>query len=92
MTPITVGTTPTLIAAAGHRDFIHIFNNSSQPIYVVYDGSEGAAGANLTTANGVPIGAGGNLLLDNVGPRILFNKAVYGIVAAGSSDVRAHGV
>lgn len=93
MTVVTVGTTPTLIAAAGNRDFIAIFNNDSNSIFVVFDGGDGAAddGTGLTTSNGFPIPAGTNLILSNDGHRNVWNKAIYGISVAGSANVRVQG-
>lgn len=41
MNIITVGTTPTLLAQAGNRKFLHIFNNDSNTIFLSYDGTHG---------------------------------------------------
>lgn len=93
MTDVTVGTTPTLIAAAGNRDFIAIYNNDAAPIFVVFDGGEDAKddGTGLTTSNGFPIPAGTNLILSNDGHRNVWNKAIYGISVSGGADVRVQG-
>ena len=77
-----------LIAAAGHRDFIHIQNNGAADIFVKYDGDADA----LTAANGVKVAIGEWLCLNNDGMRPIFNKEVRAITAAGSSDIRVMGV
>lgn len=84
------GAVPTLIAAAGPRDFLHVYNNSDTTIYIGFDGISSAA---LTTANGMPIVPGEKAVFDNVGPRNIYNKAVYGVHGAGvAKEVRVAGV
>lgn len=86
---IATGATPTLISAAGNRDFLHIYNASDTTIYLGYDDN---SAANLTTSNGMPIAAGEKAVLDNIGPRIIYNKAIYGIHgSAGNKEVRVQG-
>ena len=51
MNAITVGTSPTLLAAAGNRDFINILNNDANPIFLCYDGWP-VAGLAAGTSNG----------------------------------------
>jgi hypothetical protein len=82
-----IGNTSTLIAAAGNRDFLHIYNNSDEIIYVKYDGDSDT----VTTSNGMPIAVAGVLTLNNDGQRNLFNKPVYGICASGGKEVRVAG-
>jgi hypothetical protein len=49
MRQITVGTAPTLLAPAGNRDYIAIFNNSSNvPLYVCFDGDDGGSQVSTT--------------------------------------------
>jgi hypothetical protein len=93
MKAVTVGTTPTLLDVAGNRDFLNIYNNDSQPIFIQYDGSDsnGASPTTLTPTNGWPIPAGGQLYLSNDGHRNVYNKAVYAISVAGGADVRVQG-
>jgi len=42
MKKVIVGTTPTLVASAGDRDFIDIYNNDSNQVFVCFDGTPGA--------------------------------------------------
>lgn len=89
MKAVTVGTTPTQLDVAGNRDWINIFNNDSQPIFVQYDGSENSV--TLTVNNGWPVPAGGQLYLSNDGNRNVYRSAVFAISAAGGADVRVQG-
>ena len=92
MQAITVGTTAVQLAPAGNRDFVHIQNLGTVPIFVCYDGSEGASGVNLTTSSGVKIVPGQTFTLDNVGVRNIYNKQVWGISGTAGQDVRVMGV
>ena len=88
MKAVNITTSPTLIANPGNRDFLHVYNNSDEVIYVVYDGDA----TTLTTSNGMPIAVGGVLTLNNDGQRNLFNKPVYGIHGGtGNKEVRVQG-
>ena len=82
-------TTETTIAAAGNRDFVHIFNVSDTTVYVKYDGDSDA----VTTALGVPIAAGGALLLENSGVRKTFTDPITCIHGgSGNKELRIQGV
>jgi hypothetical protein len=88
MRAFNVTTTAQEIVAVGNRDFVHVYNNSDEVIYVRYDGSASA----LTTANGMPIPVAGWLILNNDGQRNLFNKAVWGIHGGtGNKEIRIQG-
>ena len=87
MNAISVGSTPTLIAAGGNRKFIHLFNNSNVNVYLSYDGDS----ATLTTANGFVLLPGAVLQINNDGHSNIFDQAVYGIVATGTAEVRIQG-
>jgi hypothetical protein len=88
MQAITVGTTVTPIAPAGDRDFLWIYNNDTNPIFLSFDGDP----ATLTTSNGFPVAAGTYIILDNSSNRNVQNKAVNAISSAGSANVRVQGV
>ena len=82
--PALPAATPTLVSAAGNRDFINIQNNDASDIYAKFDGDSGT----LTAALGWVIPAnGGTLFISNDGNRNVYNKDVYllsvGGVAAG---------
>ena len=78
----TVTDVASLVVAAGNHEFIHIRNNDeTETIFLKYDGSA----TTLTVANGFPVYAGGMLNLDNVGPRNIFNKAIYAIAGTGKT-------
>lgn len=106
MIQVTVGTSVALLAPAGNRDWLHIYNNGSATIYIQYDGQDdgvatyasppviggAVTGSTLTTANGWPIPAGTWYNLDNDGARNLFNKNVYAVSGSANQDVRLSGV
>jgi hypothetical protein len=73
---VSVGTTATLLSAANaSRKSVVLQNLGSSPVYL--------GGASVTTANGVEIaGGGGAIVVDKT------TAALYGIVSAGTSDVR----
>lgn len=73
---ITVGTTPTLVAAPNSaRLAILIVNNSGSTIYV-------GVGTDLTTSNGIPIAAGASYFdQDSV-------DSYYGVIASATGDLR----
>lgn len=72
---ITLTTVPTLILAQRlNRVVFLIYNNSQVNIYV--------GDSDLTIANGIPIARGASYTNEG------WNGAVYGIVAAGTGDVR----
>lgn len=77
------------VVAAGNRDFVHIRNfDESEYVYVKYDGSSTA----LTTTNGFPIPPMGMLVLENVGPKKIHDKAIYAIAATGKTvEIRIQG-
>lgn len=78
-----------LLAAAGHRDFLHVQNTDAAiNIFVKYDGDSDA----LTSANGMRLAPGDWLVLNNDGVRKIFDKEVRAIAASGSVDVRVAGV
>lgn len=88
MKAITVGTSVTAIAPAGNRDFLWIYNNDTNPIFLSFDGDD----TTLTTSNGFPLATKTAILLDNSTNRNIQNKAVNAISAGGSADVRVQGV
>jgi hypothetical protein len=94
MTQVTVGTTPTKLASAGNRRYLHIYNNDAQPIFLCWDGATDPAGAGtaLTTANGFPLASKSFIFLDNDSIRNHYNDDVYAISVAGGADVRLQGV
>ena len=85
----TVTDVAALIVAAGNRDFVHIRNNhDTESIWVKYDGSATA----LTSTNGLPIVAGGLLLLENAGARNIHRNPIYAIADTGKSvNIRIQG-
>lgn len=87
MKAVSVTTSETELAPAGHRDFLHIQNNSAGDVFVKYDGDSDA----VTTALGVKLAAGEWLVLNNDGTRKIFTHRVTAIVASGSADVRVMG-
>jgi len=88
MQAVSVGTSPVQLAPAGNRDFIHIFNNGASTLYVSYDGDP----TTLSAANGIPVPPNSIYTLDNVGVKMIYNKAVWGIAGTGTLDVRLQGV
>ena len=85
MKSVSVGTSPTLLVAAGSWNFFaSVTNNSGQVVYLQYDGDS----ATLTPSVGVPLGIGATLYLQNPTGRQLYNCAIQGVVSAGTSDVR----
>jgi hypothetical protein len=90
MKAVTVDSTAggTELSPAGNRDFLHIFNNGSQTLYIQYDGDSTNV---LSDANGWPVPAGDYYALDNDGNRNVFNKQVLGFVPSGSVEVRIQG-
>lgn len=86
---VATGATPTLLAAAGPRKFLHVFNNSDVTIYIGYDGDTANP---LTTLNGYPLLPTGTLVLDNVGPVKIYDAKVEAVHdAAGNKEVRIVG-
>jgi hypothetical protein len=93
MKKVTVGTTVTALAVAGNRDFISIFNNDTNYIFLQFDGGETASSPEtLTTANGFPLAPGAWVTLNNDQMRNVNNKTVNAISVAGGADVRLQGV
>lgn len=88
MKSVTCGTTPTLIDGAGNRDYINIYNNGANTVFLQYDGGDPTS---LTVSNGWPVPAGTWYVLSNDGNRNVYNKAVYVISAAGGEDLRIQG-
>lgn len=84
------GATPTLVAAAGNRNYLHIYNNSDTTIYLSYDGSA----TTVSTANGMPLKAGTALLISNDSMPNVYNNAVYAVHgdAAVDKELRLMGV
>lgn len=81
-------TSETTILAAGNYDFVHIMNNSDTTVYVKYDGDS----TPVTTALGLPIVAGDTLMLNNVGPRNIFTRAITCIHgSSGNKELRIQG-
>lgn len=73
---VTVGTTAVVVVAASSRDFVRVKNNHATNIlYLGFD-------ANVTTANGYPLAAGQEHLIEN------YDGPVYGIASAAGTDVR----
>ena len=92
MTQVTVGTTPTKLASAGNRRYLHIYNNDANPIFLCYDGGTDPAGTTaLTVNNGFPLASKSFIFLDNDGIRNHYNDDIYAISAAGGADVRIQG-
>lgn len=88
MTTVNVTTSSTLVAAAGNRDFLHIYNASDVTIYLCYDGTTAA-----TVAAGIPLAPEEYLNLDNDGSKPIFTKAVYAIHGgSGNKELRLEGV
>lgn len=91
MKSVTIGNTPTKIldAPSGARSLAYLVNNSSQTVFLVFDGTDPST---LTTANGLPLFPNQALALVNSLAanlsNITFTAAIYGIVASGSADVR----
>ena len=78
---VTVATTATAIVSANtaDRQALRLYNNSSQTIYIGED-------ATVTTANGYPLKAGDEWLLDTTAYE--FRSGLYGIVAGGTANLR----
>jgi hypothetical protein len=78
---VGVGTTPTLILASNpiRKGFLISNNNTSGTLYIGMD-------ANVTSASGYPIIAGGGIASNDFGG--VWKGAVYGIVVAGIFDIR----
>ena len=87
MKAVSVANSPTKLVSAGNREFLHIYNNGSQTIFLCYDGDS----TTLSTTNGMPVPAGGFLALDNDQIRNIQNHDVYAICASGTVDVRIQG-
>lgn len=73
MTTKSGTTTLVELAAAGPREFIHIYNSGSSPVYISYDGMD------ATVEDGMPILAGATYQLNNDGTKPLFVKRVTAI-------------
>lgn len=76
---IVAGVTPTLVAAAGNRDFLHVFNNSDVTMYLSYDIDVATVAGVSLVLKGMPLLPGQVLQLVNDGHRNVFNKPVYAI-------------
>jgi hypothetical protein len=50
MRKVTVGTAATLLAPAGDRDYIAIFNNDSNSIFICFDGDDGILNSPVSLA------------------------------------------
>ena len=83
--------TPVKLSSSGNRDFCAIYNNGGATLYVCFDGSAGANGANLTAANGFPIPSGQSLFISNDGNRNVYNQEIWGISGGATLDVRIQG-
>ena len=79
---VSVGSTATLIVDANPQRQSLILANEGD-VSSVYIGGD----SSVTIANGTPIVAGGNFSEDSGGTR-MYMGPVYGIVDAGSVDVR----
>ena len=80
-TSVTVSTTATLILAANvDRHSYLLANTSSGTVFL-------GPRSDVTAANGTPILENGSLAEDNSGVKI-YTGDIYGIVSAGTSDVR----
>lgn len=55
MRAVTVGTTVVLLAPPGNRDFIAIYNNGTNPIFIQFDGQDEVT---MTAGGGPPTAAG----------------------------------
>lgn len=88
MRVVAINDTATLVASAGNRDFLHIYNASDTTIYVAYDGETAP-----TVAGGIPIEPTQTLQLNNDGSKPIFTKAVYAIHASSGQqkNVRLQG-
>jgi len=75
---VTVGTTATEIRPAeANRNYLLVTNLSAETVYLGFDNG-------VTTANGFPLPQNAHWERDGVG----YNGPLYGIVAAGTADVR----
>lgn len=88
MKAVSVLSTITKIDDAGNRDFINVYNNGGETLFIQYDGGDPAS---LTTANGWPVPPGTWFTISNDGNRNVYGHAVYGICATGPVDVRVQG-
>lgn len=89
---VLTGAVPTLVAAAGNRDFLHVLNNSDVTVYLSYDLDAATAVSTLTSALGMPVLPGQVIQLINDGHRNVFNKPVYAIHDdAASKELRIQG-
>ncbi len=88
MKAVSVTNAITKIDDAGNRDFINIYNNGGETLFLQYDGGDPTT---LTKDNGWPVPAGTWFTISNDGNRNVYNKAVYGITASGAVDVRVQG-
>lgn len=80
-TTVTVGNTATLILAANvDRHSFLLANTSSGTVFI-------GPTSSVTTANGIPVLENGSLAEDSSGTK-LYTSDIYGIVSAGTSDVR----
>jgi hypothetical protein len=79
-TVTVTGTATKIVNANTQRQSLIIANAGSVTVYIGPD-------ASVTTANGTPIVAGGNLTEDSCGTRVYLGT-VYGIVSTGTCDVR----
>jgi hypothetical protein len=93
MRALNVMSTETKICDPGNRDAVHIYNNSDSTIYIGYDGDTNVDGTRkvVTTAIGMPIVAGGLLMLSNDTNRNLAIHAIYAIAFADNKEVRIQG-
>lgn len=80
-TSVTVGTTATLILAANDNRHSFLINNTSSGTVFIGPTSS------VTTSNGISLLENGSLAEDSSGTK-LYQSDIYGIVAAGTSDVR----
>lgn len=81
---VAPGASPTLVAAGGNRNFLHIYNNSASTVYLCYDCDTATATSTLATTNGFPLVAGAAIMLNNDNLRG-FGNPVYAVHADGSN-------
>ena len=76
---VAVTASVTLIAKEdGYREVLSLYNNGTATVYI-------GSGTAVTTSTGYPVVSGGECHWLGIGP-------CYGIVAAGTCDVRYHNV
>lgn len=88
MKKIDVATTETEVFAGGNVPFIGLHNNSSEVMYLKFDGSSIA----LTVDNGIPLQPTEKMILANDGFKSVFINPIVAIHGgSGTKDLRVQG-